>query len=200
MLFSKEELDIKEKCWISIKDSFRNGYNRNEGGDSQLYTCKYSDEQIKLAKELLADINNSLEYISEFTELPLTYIYEVMKLRVRNEICDELNCKIREIRSIDYIEAFMNKNEGLISKLYHEGKTNEEILNYFPNAINRVRVVNAINRLLKLLPYKDKGRTKICPICGKEFAITNRSSNSKKYCSKKCRDIAKKYYKKNKNF
>ena len=90
----------------------------------------------------------------------------------------------------------MNKNEELISKLYHEGKTNEEILNYFPNATNRVRVVNAINRLLKLLPYRDKGRTKICPICGKEFAIKDRSSNSKKYCSKNCRDIAKKHYNK----
>ena len=44
------ELDIKEKSWILIKDSFKNGYNRNEGGDSGLYTAKYSDEQVKLAK------------------------------------------------------------------------------------------------------------------------------------------------------
>jgi len=32
MAFSQEELDIKEKCWISIHDSINNGYNMNEGG------------------------------------------------------------------------------------------------------------------------------------------------------------------------
>lgn len=30
--FSKEELDIKEKVWIGIFDSFKKGYNRNLGG------------------------------------------------------------------------------------------------------------------------------------------------------------------------
>lgn len=30
--FSKEELDIKEQSWILIYDSFKNGYNRCEGG------------------------------------------------------------------------------------------------------------------------------------------------------------------------
>ena len=97
----------------------------------------------------------------------------------------------------------MNKNEELISKLYHEGKTKEEILNYFPNAINRIKIVNAINRLLKLLPYRDRNRTKICPICGKEFAIKGRSSNRKKYCCKACakeadREKSKQRYYKNK--
>lgn len=31
--FSKEELNIKEQCWISIYDSYHNGYNQNLGGD-----------------------------------------------------------------------------------------------------------------------------------------------------------------------
>jgi len=31
--FSKEELDIKEQCWISIYDSFNSGYNYNLGGN-----------------------------------------------------------------------------------------------------------------------------------------------------------------------
>ncbi|WP_252225084.1 NUMOD1 domain-containing DNA-binding protein [Clostridium sp. KO2] len=30
--FSKQELDIKEICWISIFDSYKNGYNQNKGG------------------------------------------------------------------------------------------------------------------------------------------------------------------------
>lgn len=31
--FSKTELDIKEKCWINIHDSYNNGYNQNLGGE-----------------------------------------------------------------------------------------------------------------------------------------------------------------------
>jgi hypothetical protein len=31
--FTQEELNIKEICWISIYDSFKNGYNRTLGGD-----------------------------------------------------------------------------------------------------------------------------------------------------------------------
>ena len=31
--FSKTELNIKEKCWVSIFDSYKNGYNQNLGGD-----------------------------------------------------------------------------------------------------------------------------------------------------------------------
>ena len=31
--FSKSELNIKEKCWVSIYDSFKNGYNQDLGGN-----------------------------------------------------------------------------------------------------------------------------------------------------------------------
>lgn len=31
--FSRDELNIKEVCWISIYDSYKNGYNSNYGGD-----------------------------------------------------------------------------------------------------------------------------------------------------------------------
>lgn len=36
--FSKEELDIKEKVWISYYDSYKNGYNNNLGGEGN---CGY---------------------------------------------------------------------------------------------------------------------------------------------------------------
>lgn len=183
--FSKEELDIKEKCWILIKDSFKNGYNRCEGGDSQLYTCKYSDDTIKILKGMLADVNNSLEYISNKLDIPITYIYKIMKIEAREEICSELNDKILQIRNEDYPRIFIKENEQKITEMYNYGYTKEEIYNCFPNATTR-RIINAINKLLKLIPYRNKNRTRICPICGEEFIIKKSSSNSKKYCSKKC--------------
>ena len=191
--FTEEELNQKEKDRIKYRDSFKNGYNRNEGGDSGLYTIKYSDEQIKLVKEMLADINNPLEYIEKITEVPLGYIYQIMKLETRSDIASELNDKILEIRSKDYTKSFMEVNETVITEMYRSGLTKEEILDKFSIAINsRPRIKNRINRLLKLIPYRDKNRTKICPICGKEFPIRERSSNGKKYCGKICREKPKK--------
>ena len=191
--FSRKELDIKEKSWILIKDSFKNGYNRNEGGDTNKYSIKYADEQIKIVKEMLSDINNPLEYIEKITEVPLGYIYQIMKLETRSDIASELNDKILKIRSKDYTKSFMEVNETVITEMYYSGLTKEEILDKFSIAINsRPRIKNRINRLLKLIPYRDKNRTKICPICGKEFPIRERSSNGKKYCGKICREKGKK--------
>ncbi|MBQ8234827.1 MAG: hypothetical protein IJZ36_04530 [Bacilli bacterium] len=45
--FSKDELDIKEQMWISIYDSFKNGYNRCEGGKGNkgcIHTDKWKEE------------------------------------------------------------------------------------------------------------------------------------------------------------
>ena len=35
MAFSREELNIKEKCWINIYDSFNDGYNNTLGGEGR---------------------------------------------------------------------------------------------------------------------------------------------------------------------
>ena len=45
--FSKEELDIKEECWINIYDCINNGYNNAHGGSNG----KLSDETKKKMKE-----------------------------------------------------------------------------------------------------------------------------------------------------
>ena len=45
--FSKEELDIKEQSWILIYDSFKNGYNRCEGGMGTK-GIKLTEEQKKI--------------------------------------------------------------------------------------------------------------------------------------------------------
>lgn len=48
--FSQQELDIKEQMWISIYDSFKNGYNRCEGGNGikgYIHTEKWKEEHSK---------------------------------------------------------------------------------------------------------------------------------------------------------
>ena len=183
--FSKDELDIKEKCWILIKDSFKNGYNRCEGGDTQLYSNKYNDEQIKRAKIMLADINNTIEYIEKETSIPIGYLHQEANISTREDIMSELNDIIFKIRRKDYPKNFIEENEELITKLYHDGFNENDIINYFPkNIINGV-IINKIKKLLEIIPYRDKNRTKFCAICGKEFVL--RKTNCQKYCSKSCR-------------
>lgn len=200
--FSKYELDIKEKCWILIKDSFKNGYNRCEGGDTQLYSNKYNDEQIKRAKIMLADINNTIEYIEKETSIPIGYLHQVANISTREDIMSELNDIIFKIRRKDYPKKFIKENEELITKLYHDGFNENDIINYFPkNIINGV-IINKIKKLLEIIPYRDRNRTRFCAICGKEFILRG-ANNSQKYCSKSCRKVVAKNerlkYRKNKN-
>ena len=189
--FSKDELDIKEKCWISIKDSFKNGYNRCEGGDTQLYSNKYSDEQIKIAKIMLADINNTMEYIEKETNVPIGYLHQITNISTREDIMSELNDIIFKIRRIDYPKNFIEENEELIIKLYNDGMNEEGIINYFPKEIINGAIIRKIKKILYILKYRKINQTKICPICNREFVIKNKKSLSRKYCGKKCKEIGK---------
>lgn len=55
--FSKEELDIKEQSWISIYDSFENGYNRCEGGKGSKGK-KHTDEWKENHSSIMKGENN----------------------------------------------------------------------------------------------------------------------------------------------
>lgn len=189
--FSKDELDIKEKCWILIKDSFKNGYNRCEGGDTQLYSNKYNDEQIKRAKIMLADINNTIEYIEKETSIPIGYLHQIANISTREDIMSELNDIIFKIRKIDYPKKFIEENEELITKLYYDGMSEEDIINSFPKEIINDVIIKKIKKILYILKYRKINQTKICPICNREFVIKNKKHLSRKYCSKKCREISK---------
>ena len=193
--FSRKELDIKEKSWILIKDSFKNGYNRNEGGDSGLYTIKYNDEEIKLVKEMLSDINNTPDEIEKETGVPRLYIYQIMKLETRSDIASELNDKILKIRSIHYTDIFMKENEEYIADMYYNGYSEEDIINSFDNSVMTPTIKKKINRFLWILKYRKLGQTKICSVCGEEFVIKNKKSLSRKYC-RKCKEKTKKEQKK----
>ena len=200
--FSEKELNIKEKSWVLIKDSFKNAYNRNEGGDSGLYTIKYNDEQIKLVKEMLSDINNTPYEIEKETGVPRLYIYQIMRLETRSDIASELNDKILKIRSIHYTDIFMKENEEYIADMYYNGYSEEDIINSFDNSVMTPTIKKKINRFLWILKYRKLGQTKICSVCGEEFVIKNKKALSRKYC-RKCREkgykIKAKEYDKKKN-
>jgi hypothetical protein len=51
--FSKEELDIKEICWISYYDSYKNGYNNVLGGDGNYGAIRISGESNPCSKKVL---------------------------------------------------------------------------------------------------------------------------------------------------
>ncbi len=55
--FSKEELDIKEQSWISIYNSFENGYNRCEGGKGSKGK-KHTDEWKENHSNIMKGENN----------------------------------------------------------------------------------------------------------------------------------------------
>ena len=57
--FSKEELDIKEKCYINIFDSFNNGYNHTEGGEGAI-GYKHSDGYKQFKSESMIGKNNPM--------------------------------------------------------------------------------------------------------------------------------------------
>jgi group I intron endonuclease len=55
--FSKEELNIKEKCWISIYDSFKNGYNETTGGGDANTFLNKTEEEMNIIKDKISKAN-----------------------------------------------------------------------------------------------------------------------------------------------
>ena len=89
------------------------------------------------------------------------------------------------------LNEFIEENEELITKLYYDGMSEEDIINSFPKEIINDVIIKKIKKILYILKYRKINQTKICPICNREFVIKNKKHLSKKYCSKKCREISK---------
>ena len=202
--FSKEELDMREKSWILIKDSFYNGYNRNEGGDSQLFPPKYTDEQIKLVKQMLTDVRIETSEIAEKTGVPREYIAQIFNLTARTEICPELNDIIYKRRKVGYSDKFLEEHLYVIEEMWSNGLSEEEIIKTFPpEAINEA-VMTKLKRYFVFLKTSFKGVLwKQCEECGEWFKCkSNGKGNRQIYC-KGCKVIvdrrnrAKSYRKKN---
>lgn len=55
--FNQQELNIKEKCWISIYDSFKNGYNQSIGGHVGNIREGKTKEELKIWQNKIANSN-----------------------------------------------------------------------------------------------------------------------------------------------
>ena len=97
---SKEELNTKEKYWVAFYNSFHNGYNQTEGGDSlspkmkgpkltenqvkeikeklltQNYTLQKLSEEYNVHRDTIRDINNGWSWIEEGLQYPLYVSYK----------------------------------------------------------------------------------------------------------------------------
>ena len=191
--FSKEELDMREKSWILIKNSFHNGYNRNEGGDSQLFAQKYTDEQIKLVKQMLTDVRIETNEIAEKTGVPREYIIQIFNLTTRTEVCPELNDIIFKRRKVGYSRIFLEEHLYIIEEMWSNGLSEEEIIKSLPQeAINKDTMAK-LKRYFVFLKTSFKGVLwKQCAECGEWFKCkSSGKGNRQKYC-KGCKVIANK--------
>ena len=200
--FSREELDMREKSWILIKNSFHNGYNRNEGGDSQLFAQKYTDEQIKLVKQMLTDVRIETNEIAEKTGVPREYIIQIFNLTTRTEVCPELNDIIFKRRKVGYSRIFLEEHLYIIEEMWSNGLSEEEIIKSLPQeAINKDTMAK-LKRYFVFLKTSFKGVLwKQCAECGEWFKCkSSGKGNGQKYCkgcAKKChnKNTLKSYHK-----
>lgn len=73
-----EELDEKEKYWITYYDSYNNGYNQTSGGQGVInYTCKLSNKDILEIYFLLANTNITQNEIAKKFNVGIDTISEI---------------------------------------------------------------------------------------------------------------------------
>lgn len=101
---SKEELNELEIYWIKYYDSYKNGYNQTEGGNSKIYCTKLSEEQVleiyeelkgtesmeKIAKKygvthpVISNINTGIMWVHN----DISYPIREKKEKKQNYCCD----------------------------------------------------------------------------------------------------------------
>ena len=201
--FSRDELDIKEKCWINILKSNKHykGYNIQEGGFDYktIHNSirKYSIDEITSVKEMISKNVYTDKEISYSTNVNEKTIYAIRCGDIWNDVAIELNKIIKEIQ----IGKSLSKNFNIeiyaeeIKYMYYNGYTYIEIYNnlnnkYFKSNKDKPikRIYNKIRSFCVLIKRKSQGRCiKICEYCNKEFLVKENSKRKKlpKYC-KKC--------------
>lgn len=201
--FSRNELDIKEQCWINIlkANKYNNGYNIQEGGFDYKTVHnsirKYSNNEIVKAKEMIVKNIYTDKEISNVTNVNEKTIYFIRQGNVWNDVGSELNETIKEI----YLGKYLSRNFNIetyaneINHMYSNGSNYLEIYDnlnnkYFKSNKDKPikRIYEEIRRFCILIKRKSQGRSvKICECCNKEFIVSENNKRKKhpKYC-KKC--------------
>lgn len=84
---TKEQLNEKEKYWISFYDTYYNGYNQSIGGANPIQPI-FTEDKIDLVINMLKDESYSYKDIVAKTGISMTHIYNINtgKRRKRNDI------------------------------------------------------------------------------------------------------------------
>lgn len=84
---NQEELNEKEKYYIKLFDSYKNGYNQTEGGESSGYIIKISNENLEIIYDLLQNSSISQKEIANMFQVGEDTISEINqgKTRIKQE-------------------------------------------------------------------------------------------------------------------
>lgn len=186
--FSKKELDIKEKCWINIFDSFKNGYNETEGGTGNkniLNMCGRVGENHPLSKLTEIEVINIKKMLSEgihqkeiVDKLGYSWgqIGRIANLSRWKTTGEEYNEKILSFKRPSWNDEYYK----IIVDMRNDGKTYKEISDFLH--IESTAIMKRYKDYVGINKYIN------CEICGKKVKV---KSGRQKYC----KDCAK--YKKN---
>jgi len=130
---SKDDLNYFEELFIKEFDSIDNGLNIISGGYSvgigtNNSASKYSKDQLKLAFELLADVNNSYKQISTITKINLDTIKKIGQGAQHLWLHEEYPKISAKVLSISSKERYKNSASAI-----SQGKQYRKIMS--PNGI-----------------------------------------------------------------
>lgn len=162
----QEELNEREKYWISFYDTYFNGYNQSTGGSNPVKPT-FSEEKIDLIIEMLKDESYSYKDIIKKTGVSMTHIYNINTgnrrkrddisypirksntkgtkgLKFSPEECLEIHNLLKDTElSYDEIAKQFNCNKETISDI-NKGKTKNYILEDFNYPIRDAKTVRLI--------------------------------------------------------
>lgn len=143
--FTKEELNEKEEYWISYYDSFKNGYNSNNGGD-RVTNCAEEHPMAELTNSQVLEIKEKLKN-TEITQYDLAKEYNISQ-----SIISQINDGFRWTSVGADIYTYPIRYQGIMRAGEKNPKavlTNEDVIEM------RKRYVNeTANEIYK--DYKDK--------------------------------------------
>ena len=73
---NKEDLNEREKYWITYYDTYYNGYNQSLGGANPVMV-QHNEEEIDVVINLLKNSTKTLQEIADECDLSLTHVYNI---------------------------------------------------------------------------------------------------------------------------
>jgi hypothetical protein len=162
----KEQLNEREKYWISFYDTYFNGYNQTIGGSNPTQPI-FDEKSIDRVIEMLQDESYSYKDIIEKTGISMTHIYNINTGQRRRR--DNLEYPIRK--------SNIKGTKGLKFSPEECQKIHEEILK---NDKTIVQIAEEFNCSKRVISDINNGKTKAYKLEGYIYPLRNSHQVSKK--------------------